>query len=243
VARLRNINADVFVVVSFGQLLSREVLALPRRCCLNLHASLLPRWRGAAPINWALLSHDEMTGVSVMRMNERMDAGDILLSRSLRIRLDHDALSLGHELAQLGAAALEEGLEQIRQGRETYTPQDASLATSARKLRKEDGAVDWQEPAEHIHDQVRGLVPWPSAYTRCNRVFLKIHRAALADGVAVPEACTAGTILKVEKARGMLVATGRGCLAVCEVQPEGGRRMSAYDFALGHRLESGARLG
>jgi len=244
VARLREIPADLFVVISFGQILKPEVLAIPHRCCVNVHASLLPCWRGAAPINWALMSHDEKTGVSVMRMNERMDAGDVLLQREVRIHEDHDAVTLAKELAVAGALAIEEALDRIARGVETYTPQDQSRVTIARKLRKTDGHINWHDSNRHIHDQVRALMPWPGAFTHYKGTCLKVFRTVLAISAALADSKpVSGTIIQADKQLGILVAAGAGYLSVQEVQPEGGRRMSAHDFILGHKLEPGTKLG
>ena len=244
VATVRKFPADVFVVISFGQILSQEVLDIPKHCCLNVHASLLPCWRGAAPINWALMSHDEKTGVSVMRMNERMDAGDVILQREVRIHEDHDAVTLGKELAVAGALAIEEALDRMARNVETYSPQDQSRVTIARKLRKADGHINWQDSNRHIHDQVRALIPWPGAFTHYKGTCLKVFRTVLAIGAALADQKPVpGTIIQADKQLGILVATGEGYLSVQEVQPEGGRRMSAYDFILGHKLEPGTKLG
>jgi len=240
IARLNQYNADVFVVVSFGQKLSPEVLAIPKKFCVNVHSSLLPRWRGAAPINRAITDGDSQTGVTVMKMNEYMDRGDIILSRTTPISGDDDAVTLSHRLAGLGAQALQEALAAIEQGTVHFTAQDEALATIAKKLKKEDGAIDWRQTSRHIHDQVRGLLPWPCGHTHYKGMFIKILKTSLITGpVERLKDFSAGQIIAVEKKKGIVVAAGDSALLIETMQSEGKRAMSAYDFVLGHHVRVG----
>ncbi|MCM8812775.1 MAG: methionyl-tRNA formyltransferase [Candidatus Omnitrophica bacterium] len=244
VAQLRAFQADVFAVVSFGQFLSREVLAIPRFCCLNVHASLLPRWRGAAPVNYALWHGDRETGVTVMRMNEYMDRGDILLQKMTPIAPADDAVGLLARLATLGAEALLESLGMLAGNWAVFSPQDSALATVAPRLKKEDGAIRWEESAAAIHNRVRALVPWPCAYTCLRGIFLKILKTNLVT-CAVPSGSQGapGTILGICKYQGLTVATGQGNILIQTIQPAGRRAMNAYDFVLGHQVRSGDMFG
>jgi len=243
-ARLTQYKADVFVVVAFGQKLSKEVLRLPRRYCINVHSSLLPRWRGAAPVNWALINGDKTSGVSVIRMNEYMDCGDIMLSKTISIEDEDNAITLADKLSRLGAKALDEILTHIANNTMQFTPQDEQRATIARKLKKEDGLINWRDPAECIHNKVRGLLPWPCAYTYYKKQFLKIIKTRVVDFDAVlPSKTAAGHVEGIEKNQGIIVKTGQGSILLEKLQIEGKRVMSAYDFVLGHHLKPGERLG
>ncbi|MBU4477836.1 MAG: methionyl-tRNA formyltransferase [Candidatus Omnitrophica bacterium] len=244
IAELKKFKAGLFVVVSFGQKLSQEVLEIPELFCVNVHSSLLPRWRGAAPINHAIMNGDEITGVSIMKMNERMDCGDIILAKSIPIA-DDDAVALTRKLAELGAQALVEALRMIENGTARFTPQDEMYATVAKKLKKEDGLIDWQDTAENICNKVRGLVPWPCAYTYYKGKFLKILKAAIESDYAAasPGAVVSGQVIGIVKNKGIIVAAGNAAVSIEEVQLEGKRVTCAYDFVLGHRLSCGEKLG
>jgi len=219
---LRVLQPDLIVVVAYGQILPRVVLELPPRGCINVHASLLPRWRGASPIQHAILAGDRETGVTTMFLNERLDAGDIILQRSEPIRADDTSGTLHDRLAKIGADLL---VETLRLDPPPRRPQDESQATYARKLNKEDGRVDWTKPAAEIERMVRAFNPWPGAYTMAGNLLLKLWRAEVVPGVNL----LPGRVLE-----GFWVGTGDGGLRVLEVQPAGGRRMDAEAFLRGH---------
>lgn len=223
VAALRELRPDLIVVVAYGQFLPAAVLALPGRGCINVHTSLLPRWRGASPIQHAILAGDAETGVTTMFLNERMDAGDIILQRATPIGATETSGQLHDRLAQLGAALL---VETIRLDSWPRHVQDERQVTYAKKLAKEDGRVDWTKPAVEIERQIRAFDPWPGAHTWAGEDLVKLWRAA----VVSPVKGLPGTV-----GENLVVATGAGGLQLLEVQPAGGRRMSAADYCRGHK--------
>lgn len=235
---LAALRPDVLVVMAYGQLLPKPVLELPSIVPLNLHTSLLPRHRGAAPIAAAILAGDDRTGITVMRMTEGLDCGDILLERDCPIGPDDTAGSLHDRLALLAAPALAAALDLLASGAARYTPQDEALATHAPKLRRENARMDWNYSCEHLERLVRAMHPWPGAFTELGRRILKIHTARAASG----EEAAPGTVLGID-ADGLLVACGRGALLLREVQLEGRKRMDAAAFARGTGLKAGDRLG
>ena len=229
---------DLAVVAAYGRILPSAVLAIPRLGCINVHASLLPKYRGAAPIQWALLRGETVTGVTIMCMNERMDEGDILLQRATPIGADETYGMLQERLAALGAEALLDALGELHAGTLRATPQDHAAATYAPMIGKQDGAVDWTRAAAEIACQVRAFNPWPSALTMLGRRLLKIHRArVLAGETGAPP----GTIVAI--GHSIRVATGSGLLDLEEVQLEGKRALPAPEFARGAGLAVGDRLG
>jgi methionyl-tRNA formyltransferase len=233
VESLRALQPDLIIVVAYGQLLPKNILELPSRGCINVHASLLPRWRGASPIQRAILAGDRETGVTTMYLNERLDAGDIILQRAEPIRPDDTAATLHDRLASLGAGLLVETVELIDAGRAPRAPQDEKQVTRAGKLTKEDGRVDWTKPAVEIERQIRALNPWPSAYTFWGKTMLKLWKTeVVANATGKP-----GEVLP-----GFIVAAGTGGLRLLEVQPANGKRLPINAFASGHRLESGIIL-
>jgi methionyl-tRNA formyltransferase len=227
---IRALQPDVIVVVAYGQILPREVLEIPRIACLNLHASLLPRWRGAAPVQAAIAAGDPQTGVSVMYMAEGLDTGDILLQRGIEILPTDTGGSLHNRLAQIAPDALLEALQMLANGNAPRIPQDNTLATHAPKLTRDNGEIDWTEPAEIIERKIRAFNPWPGAFTEIAspRVRkLKIFSAAIVNLNGEP-----GEIWRREKE--LVIAAGKGALSLGEVQLEGKRRMEAAKFLLGH---------
>jgi methionyl-tRNA formyltransferase len=227
---------DLAVVAAYGRILPARVLETPHLGCINVHASLLPAYRGAAPIQWAILNGDDETGVTIMRMNERMDEGDILLQRETPIGSDETYGALQTRLAMLGAAALMKALDDLYAGTLTATPQDHARATLAPMIRKEQGAIDWRLPAAVLARQVRGFNPWPSAYTTLRDKLLKIHVAHVERGGG-----EAGRVVDVSDR--IRVATGDGILAIETLQLEGRKPLPARDFARGGGLAVGERLG
>lgn len=237
VRRLAAVEPDALVVVAFGQYLPRGVRELGRFGCVNLHASLLPRYRGAAPIAWALINGERETGVSVMRVNARMDAGPVLLQRATAIAAEEDAGGLAARLSALGADALVDALERLETGRAIWAPQDERRATWAPKLRDEDCHLGLDAGPPALVNRVRGLAPAPGAYLRLrDGRRLRVLQAAVAEGTAAP-----GVVAGVEP-DGLVLGAGRGALALLEVQPEGRRRMTGAEFARGLRLRPGDQL-
>lgn len=235
--RLRAEEADIGVVVAYGKILPAAVLEAFPRGCVNVHGSLLPRHRGAAPIQHAVIAGDEVTGVTIMRLDEGMDTGPMLLTREEPIRPEDTAGTLFARLAELGAEALIEALALLERGALTETPQDEARATMAPMLAKEDGRIDWAQPARRVADRIRGVDPWPGATTLHRGERLKLFGARLAGGTGRP-----GEVLAVDE-RGLVVACGEGACAIAEVQAPGRRRVAARDFARGRELGAGTLLG
>lgn len=234
-------DVDLGVVAAYGKILPEWLIALPRLGMINVHASLLPRYRGASPIHRAVMDGDSETGVTIMRVVKALDAGAMLSSVRVPIDPDETSEDVEKRLALAGARLLVDTVDEMEHGTVIETPQDAALSTYAPRLTKDEGLINWTAPAETIHNQVRGLHPWPHAFTYGPGGRLIIHRSALGDDTAVTAA--AGTIVAADAARGLVVATGRGTLRLIEVQAEGGRVQPARDFLSGHSLEAGARLG
>lgn len=241
VARIAETKPDVLVVAAYGQILPKSVLEIPRLACLNLHASILPRHRGAAPIQAAILAGDEQTGVTVMYMDEGLDTGDIMQIESTPILASETGGELHDRLAEIAARALIPALDLLMAGSAPRTPQDSALATYARKLEKKDGWIDWTLPAEDIGRCIRAMNPWPGAFGVLDidgkSLLLKIHATALADGVNAHP----GTLIKASDGS-MLVAAGSGALALREVQMEGRKRLPAADFFRGFSVPAGSRF-
>lgn len=232
---LRGYEPDIIIVEAFGQIIPKAVLDMPRFGCVNVHASLLPKYRGAAPIQWAVINGDAVTGVTTMRMDEGLDTGDMIMKQEVIIREDETGGSLFDRLSETGAKLCVKTMEAIEAGTAVYTPQDASAATHTSKIYKELGSIDWTRDAKSIECLIRGLDPWPSAYTRLDNKTLKIWKAQVipTDSGAAP-----GCIVKVEKNR-ILVQTGEGMLALLEVQLEGKKRMPVDAFLNGYEVEAG----
>ncbi|HOK78540.1 MAG TPA: methionyl-tRNA formyltransferase [Verrucomicrobiota bacterium] len=239
---VRSAKPDVIVVAAYGQILPPALLEIPTYGCVNVHASLLPRHRGAAPIQWALLEGDQKTGVTIMLMDAGLDTGPILSQGETPILDSDDALTLHDRLAEMGALLLVQTLPEYVAGRIKPRPQPAEGATHARKITKEDGRIQWQQPAVSIWRRVRALVPWPGTYTYTSAtpkpLLLKVWRANVSPEVSGPP----GTVLVVGR-DGILVACGADGLCITELQIEGGRRMSAAEFIAGRRLWPGQVLG
>jgi methionyl-tRNA formyltransferase len=236
-AGLKSLNADVFVVVAYGKILSENVLSIPKIFCVNVHGSLLPKYRGAAPINWAIINGDVETGVTVMKMSPILDGGEIILQAKMAIGPEDTATCLRERMAQLGAVTLMEALETIERGSHRLTKQDLALVSYAPKLTKELSHITWSDPAQRIHNLVRGLQPWPGASTSVGSRMVKI----LQTRVSPIQLSSPGTIITIEK-EGMTVAAGKQALLVLRVQPESGKPMDARSFAAGHKLTVGSRL-
>lgn len=251
-----DLSPDVVIVIAYGHILKSDILEWPKQACINLHASLLPRYRGAAPINWALIEGETETGITSMLMVEKLDAGDVLLQRSCPITDNDTAETLHDRLANLAADVCVETLEEVSRGGLSPKPQDESKATYAPKLKKEDAPVDWSAKADSICRRVRGLRPWPVARTRWGgetdegggnwiRVWMAVpEQGETFDGSSRAEPGTVGGLGVDPSGReGIRVAASDGWVLLTEVQPEGGRRMDAKAFWQGHRLSAGTRLG
>jgi methionyl-tRNA formyltransferase len=247
-ASLRALDADVGVVIAYGRILTRAVLDAPRLGCVNLHASLLPRWRGAAPVQWAIVSGDAETGVCLMQMDEGLDTGPVLARRVTPIDPDETAGALLERIGRLAADVLRVELPRLLAGQLTPVPQDDARATHARVLEKSDGRVDFARPARAVHDHVRGMTPWPGAFTTLpDGATLKLHATrVVADatpagpGGAPP---APGTVLVADARGGLAVACAPGVVALEQVQAEGKKRVSGRDFAAGRGVAPGAVLG
>jgi methionyl-tRNA formyltransferase len=224
----------VIVVMAYGQILPRGVLEIPKIACLNLHASLLPRWRGAAPIQAAIAAGDRNTGITVMYMDEGLDTGDILLERTISIFPSDTGGALHNRLAGVAPETLLESLDLLAKGKAPRTPQDNSLATLAPKLKREDGKIDWSDPADAIARKIRAFNPWPGAFMTIEANGLRNLKVFSAIVVALRG--TPGEILPSE--REFVVAAGQGALSLGDVQLEGKRRMTAAEFLRGHRMSS-----
>lgn len=235
---LRSFDADIMVVAAFGQILPKSILDMPKYGCINVHASLLPKYRGAAPIQWAILNGDEFTGVTIQRMDIGVDTGDMIAKKQLRIADDETGGSLFDKLAVLGAQLCVETMESIEKGNAQYIPQDSEQATHVSMIDKELGNIDWNKSAVEIERLIRGLNPWPSAFTRLNGKTFKIWKANV---ISQNTDSKPGTITKVTKDC-MEVQTGNGMLSLVEVQLEGKKRMEVDAFLRGCQVEEGTTL-
>ena len=237
-AELSGWKPDVIAVAAFGRILPPAILSLPTRGCINVHGSLLPKYRGAGPIQWALINGETETGITTMLMDEGMDTGATLLQATLAIAPDDTAGSLSTRLAELGGRLLVETLAQLKAGTLTPRPQEHSQATLAPLLKKEDGVINWTMSATSIANRIRGLTPWPGAYTFLNADRWTIFRATPFDE---PTTRAPGHITAVTK-DAIHVATGKGVLVIHDLQPDSGRRMSAAQYLAGHPLQPGMEL-
>ncbi len=238
-AQLAAMEPDLIVVAAYGRILPNAVLEAAHVAPINVHGSLLPRHRGASPVEGAILAGDRETGVTIMRITERMDAGPILLKRTIPIAPDDTQATLKQKLAELGAAALLDAIGKIARGEIVASPQDEALATYTRPVEKEDAIIDWRADAVQIERMVRAYDPWPIARTTLRGELLLVHRAMIADSGAVT--AEPGTIVDLNPAP--VVQCGRGRLTLLEVQASGRKRMAAADFIRGRRIVAGERLG
>ncbi len=236
---LREVNPDMIVVAAFGQLLPKSVLDLPRYGCINVHASLLPKYRGAAPIQWSILDGESETGITIMYMNEGLDTGDILLQKAVAITPEETGGSLHDKLALLGADALMEAIPQIVEGTLMAIPQGEMTTAYAKQLDKKMGSLDFSWSAVTLERYIRGLNPWPGAYTWYKGAVLKIWTASVFEQET---SGAPGQVVRVGR-DGIDVQTGEGILRITELQPEGKRRMTAEAFLCGNAIEVGTSLG
>ncbi|MFC1498725.1 methionyl-tRNA formyltransferase, partial [Verrucomicrobiota bacterium] len=241
---LRTLKPDLIIVFAYGQILGLQVLELPSEGCVNVHASLLPKYRGAAPIQWAIVNGEEMTGVTTMYMAEGMDDGDIILQREIAIKPEDTAGLLSNKMAKEGAELLGETLDMICGGNAVRKPQNEDEATFAPKIKKEDGRIDWTKTAEEIYNRIRGFNPWPTCWC-CVRSQksevrsqgrIRVLKTRVEDREGEP-----GKIIDVG-GDGPLVGTGNGCVRLLEIQPEGKKPMSGAAYVCGYSLKTGVKL-
>ena len=237
VDHIRELAPDLVVVVAFGQILPQRLLDIPRFGCINVHASLLPRYRGAAPLNWCLINGETETGVTTMQMDAGLDTGDMLLTKRTPIGPDEDARSLHDRMALLGAEALTETLDLLVAGELQPVKQNDADTCYASLLKKESGEIDWRKKPGEIKNLIRGVTPWPGAFTQINNLLLKVFTVRTAEGTGEP-----GTILAAGR-DGIEVACADGSVIIEELQLEGKKRLPAREFLAGYALQPGLRLG
>jgi len=239
VRQLQGYRCDLFVVIAYGKILPASLLQIPRLGAINAHASLLPKYRGAAPINWAIMHGERQTGISIIKLNPVMDAGDIISQAKLKIAEEDDALTLRAKLIGLSAQCLCQAVASLEKGDYSLTPQDRKKVSLAPKLTKPMGKIDWRKTAGEIHNLVRGLLPWPTAYTYCKGKMLKI----LATEVVKmdPAKKSYGEVADVSK-HGILIVAGQDALLMKEVHLESAKVMDARAFAVGHNIKVGFRF-
>jgi len=234
---LKKFNPDLICVAAYGKILPKNILDLPTYDCINVHASLLPKYRGAAPINWAIIRGEKVTGITTMKMDEGMDTGDMLLKKELPIDDEDTGETLSEKLSEIGGKLLIETIRLLKEGRLNPIPQDHSQATYAPMLKKEDGKIDWKKSAEEIKNLIRGTLPWPGAYTNLEGKLLKIYKARLAEDEGKP-----GEIIKSDSDT-LRVATGKGALDILELQIEGAKRLKTEEFLRGRKIKERTILG
>ncbi len=251
VETLRGYNADIFVVAAFGQLLSEEILSMPEYGCVNIHASLLPKYRGAGPIQWAIINGEEKTGVTIMQMDKGLDTGDMLLKEEVVIDRKETGDSLHDKLAAVGAGLIVEALAKLERGELAPEKQNEEETCYAKRLQKSMGRIDWQQSAGKLDCLIRGLISWPGAYTVLRGKNLKIWEAeaverpggAPEDPAVCPDSAAVlpGTVVAVTR-EAFYVKTGEGLLKMLAVQPEGKKRMPVKEFLLGYQVKAGEQL-
>jgi methionyl-tRNA formyltransferase len=233
---LRSIAPEFIIVVAYGKILPEEILNLPKFGCINVHASLLPEYRGAAPIQWALINGEKVTGITTMLMDKGLDTGDMLLRSELEIKADDNSETLFKKLSELGAKTLIDTIKGMREGKIKPVPQTGE-ASYAPPLKKEDGKIDWNRTSDELFNFVRGMYPWPSAFCYFNDERIKIVRSHKSE-VGIQKEAVPGRIVKASDGE-MIVETGKGFLSIEELQPEGKKVMSAKAFLAGRKLKEG----
>ncbi len=236
VAEIQALQPDLIVVVAFGQILPKALLDIPRLGCINIHASLLPRYRGAAPLNWCIINGENETGITTMMMDVGLDTGDMLLKKTTTITPEDDAVSLHDRLSLLGAETMAATLDLLKEGKLAPEKQDDSCSCYAPMLKKELGEINWNAATDTIINLVRGITPWPGAYTKSDGKTIKIHKVRAASGSGAP-----GEVLRADK-DGIETATADGSIIIEELQLEGKKRLKAAEFLAGCRLEPGSFL-
>ena len=236
---VKRMSPDLIVVAAYGRILMRDFLEIPPLGCINVHASLLPKYRGAAPIQWAIVNGERKTGVTIMKMDEGIDTGDILLAKEVEIGDEDTAQSLHDRLAQVGASLIVKAMDQLDRGTLRPIPQDQRKASYAPPLKKEDGLIDWSRDARDIFNRIRGFNPWPGAFT-----YLKGSRLKIFTGEIVTEEAgeRAGEVVQAGS-EGVIVSTGKGSFLIKEVQLEGRKRMPIREFLIGNEIPPGTQMG
>jgi len=232
---LKDLKPDLFVVIAYGQILSQEALNVPGTFSLNIHASLLPKYRGAAPINWAIINGEKNTGISAIKMVKKMDAGPIILQKIIQISDDDTAITLEEKLSTLAAESLIETLDYVEANNYKLTPQEENKVTLAPKLKKEDGRINWAKSAQEIYNLIRGCISWPGAFTYYRGKLLKIYNTKVTQLPSYPVTRDCGEIINVSK-DGIVVTAKEGALVIKELQIEGKRRMRVEEFTSGHKI-------
>ena len=232
---IRGFKPDLIVIVAYGKILPKEIIDIPKLGTINVHASMLPKYRGAAPVQRALLNGDKFTGITIMKVTEELDAGDIILQESIPIYETDNTAILIEKLFKIGAQLLIKAVSQIKNGKAKYVKQDEKIISFAPTLKKEDGIIDWKKKAAEISDQIRAFNPWPIAYTYYKGKILRILKAEQ----MAKEGCPEGKVLEIVKNKGFVVGACDGALLITEVQAESGRKMSAWEFIAGHKLNVG----
>ena len=238
VGRIRSEGADLFLVADYGKILPASLLSVPKIMSLCVHPSLLPKYRGSAPIDWAIINGEKETGVTIFKINEKVDSGEILLQEKVAIADSDDIFSLISKLADKGACLLIEAIVKIEHNNYSFTPQDENKVIFAPKLTKQDGRIDWNRSAIDIRNLVRATLGWPSAYTYYQDQLLKIVKTEVIEGSS-DQVC--GSIVKIDK-QGISVATGSDVLLIKKVKPQGKKEMDAYSFVCGHKIKLGERF-
>lgn len=238
IEKLKNLNPDLIVVVAYGQILSSEILELPKFGCINVHASLLPKYRGAAPINWALINGEQETGITIMEMEKGLDTGNIIIKSSIPIKNEDDYISIHDKLSDLGGEVLLQAIDEINEGVSKRTPQDHSQSNYAPMIFKSTGKIDWNKSAEEINNLVKGLKPWPTAYTEYNGKIIKLHRTRTEKDNYSGES---GEIIKVSD-NGIFIKTGDGVLVIEEIQFPNKKKMLVKDYLAGNSIEENVIL-
>ena len=238
IEKIKELQPDFIVVVAYGQILKNELLNIPKNGCINVHASLLPRYRGAAPINWAIINGEATTGISIMKMDEGLDTGDVVLDKSIPISEEDDFLTIHDSLSKLGGDLLINALEEMFEGKSTLTKQDHSQSNYAPMIFKETGRIDWSKSGKTIYNLVRGLKPWPNAYTSYKGDIVKIHKAKF-----IPEIIDSnvGKIIKVSK-EGIYICVKDGHIIIEELQFPGKKILSVKQYLAGNNIEEGIIL-
>ncbi len=232
---LKSLSADLFIVISYGQILSREILDIPKIFSINIHASVLPQYRGAAPMNWAIIKGEKTTGITIIKMTEKMDAGATIMQKITDITEDDTIITLEDKLSKMAAESLEDCLKRIENNNYKLISQDEDKVSLAPKLKKEDGLINWSKPAQEIHNLIIGVLNWPGAFTYYQGKLLKIYKTRLTRAPDDQTTRAPGQIIQVSK-EGIEVGTGEGSLIIEELQIEGKRRMKVEEFIAGHKI-------
>lgn len=239
---LGDLKADLFVVSSYGQILSQIILDIPKTFSINTHASLLPKYRGASPINWALINGDKVTGVSIIKMSKELDAGPLILSGKIDIKDEDTNITLEDRLSLLAADLLMDSIKHIEDDNCKFVAQDERMATIAPKLKKEEGFINWENSAQDIHNRVRGCLGWPGSFTYYKGKILKIYKTKIVSVPQAEDSLAPGQIVTASK-DGITVRCGKENLIIEELQLEGRRRMNAQEFTAGHKICAAEAFG